>query len=64
MPIGRADLSVLVGELEGLHQTQGLVHGSANLVVIYQYAAYFPFRAYDEKTSIHKTEKEGFYDKP
>ena len=33
-PSGRADLSVLVGELEGLHQTEGLIDSTADRKIV------------------------------
>lgn len=48
LPVPRADFTMLVGELEGLNQSRGLIHRSSYWVVIHCEAPNLALWVYDE----------------
>lgn len=51
LPVGRADFTVLVGELEGLQQTQGFIHASTDWQIIDCDLTQSSLRVNDEQTT-------------
>jgi hypothetical protein len=62
-PFSRAHLSLFIGVLEGLHQSQGLVHGAAHREVVHGDLTQSAGSVNDEKASEAKQHKKLIKDK-